>query len=393
MDLSELEIREMRPEELDECLVFRNSIFTFVGPEHYQAMGNTAALARRGGELVGFIPLQFRDFLVSPGLAVPVVFENAVGVHESVRSTGIGTAMLECAAGFMRDRVDALFVYRGGERTNGYRFYRRTGHGDLYYEHWLTREIAPASAGPTGVECAPASQAVTLERELLGLFERSHRGFAGYWRRGPGYFAKVLASHVYKNDSWRLFTARSGGELVGYAMVNPECKRRGWPTIYDIAANDDAALGRLLSAIDDEYRPSRKLIAIPSTPEHPIYRRLLAAGFRFDHDDAYVMARILNADRIFARRAAGSPLLADLELTAVTPHRDVVVNKPPNPKHRATLHLKESSLSRLLLSRLDLAQALRMNTVRLSPLPEDVFVALEGVFGFTPWVSFAGDYV
>ena len=84
-----LNIYEYRPEEQEECLAFRNSIFTPVEPDQWLAMNCTGVVARDEDEIAGFIPLQFRDQLIRPGLTVPVVYENAVGVAESRRSTGI----------------------------------------------------------------------------------------------------------------------------------------------------------------------------------------------------------------------------------------------------------------------------------------------------------------
>jgi len=397
MDLNELEIREARQEEIDDCLRFRNTIFTPVSREQYEAMGNTAAVGRRGGEIWGFIPLQFRDLLISPGMTVPVVFENAVGVHESARGTGIGSAMIECAAGFIRDRVDALCVYRGGERTNGYRFYRRTHHGDLYYEQWLSWELSAAGTGKAGsgsdaVMSAPAAEAMRHEADLLRIFDLCYAGYGGSWKRRPGFFRTALASHVYGNGDWRLFTTRTGNVLEGYAIVNPLCPRHDCPNIYDLAVGSDGALASLLAGIAAEYRAAYPRVGTAFPPEHPLYRRLLASGFTFAGDNTYAMARILNADRIFARRAAGSTLLEDLALTAVTPLRDVAINSPASPQHRATLFLKESLLSRLMLARLDLTQALRMNLVRMSPLPPEVESALAAIFTFTPWVCSGIDY-
>ena len=45
--------------------------------------------------------------------------------------------MIEHAVQALEHDVDALFVYRGGEQTAAYRFYRKTNHGDVYYTDYM----------------------------------------------------------------------------------------------------------------------------------------------------------------------------------------------------------------------------------------------------------------
>ena len=108
MALEDLICRECRPEDTADVLQVRNAIFPPITEEdwdqYYPQM--TAVLAYLGDEPVGAIPLDEREFLLAPGLSVPVAFENAVGVKEEYRSRGIGTAMIEVAGEFMADRCD-----------------------------------------------------------------------------------------------------------------------------------------------------------------------------------------------------------------------------------------------------------------------------------------------
>ena len=163
---------ELEENEIEKALSFRNSIFSPVNEEQWRAMNCTAAMARHGEELVGCIPLQFRRQILRPGVHIPVVYENAVGVSEKCRSQGVGTKMLDSAAGFIADRADALMVLRGGERDIGYRFYRKTGHSDLLHsvEYNLPAEenIKPSYS----VESVDRAEWLRLEPELLSLFER-----------------------------------------------------------------------------------------------------------------------------------------------------------------------------------------------------------------------------
>ena len=127
--------RECRPEDTADVLEVRNPIFGPLSEENWDRYWPrmTAALAYLDGEPVGAIPLDQRDFVVAPQVSVPVAFENAVGVKEEYRGRGIGAAIIQAAREFMADRCDLLMVYRGAERTAGYRFYHKSGHRDLLY--------------------------------------------------------------------------------------------------------------------------------------------------------------------------------------------------------------------------------------------------------------------
>ena len=135
MAVEGLSCREYQPGDTADILEVRNAIFPPLTEEEWDRYcpGNTASLAYRVGEPVGAIPLDQREFVLAPGLTVPVAFEHGVGVKEEYRSQGIGTAMIEAAREFMADRCDLLMVYRGMERSPGYRFYIKSGHWDLLY--------------------------------------------------------------------------------------------------------------------------------------------------------------------------------------------------------------------------------------------------------------------
>ena len=185
-----MRIYEHVPEEIDETLPFRNAIFGHVSQDHWVAMNCTAVVARDGERLVGFIPLQFREQCLNAQVAIPVVYENAVGVAPDMRGRGIGTQMMDEAARFISDRVDALMVVRGGERSNGYRFYRKTGHGDVMYARRYT--LAPAQAAEVGADAPQQGIAIldrepwlAMEPELLALYERQYGRFGGGQRRNP----------------------------------------------------------------------------------------------------------------------------------------------------------------------------------------------------------------
>ena len=391
MNKAGCEIRMVRRGEIGEMLTFRNAGFWPVSREQWEAMGCVAVVVRKGEKLCGAIPLQFREHMINGRVSVPVVFENAVQVDKKMRSKGIGGAMLDEAERVLRNRIDAFCVYRGGERSDGYRFYRKAQHGDLYYVCWLRLERPKGENN--GVEMLQAQEAVALERGLLAEFKRCYGGFGGYWRREKGYFEKILASHVYRSEDWRLFVQRRLKQVLGYAMVHGQDPMSEGFGIYDFAASTGAGQRALLGKIEWAARREKKRVAMLANREHPVFAPLLGRGYEATEYTPFTMGRIVRADRIFARLAGRSRLREELYLGAATPHRDVVLNRPARPKYWATLHLKESMLTRLLFCRLDMGNALRTNLIRLSPVPRGVETALGKVFEFCPWVYFGMDYV
>ena len=102
-----------------------------------------------------------------------------------------------------------------------------------------------------------------------------------------------------------------------------------------------------MNTIEHAARHEKLPVTMPCSTEHPLWPVFCARGYVPLRNEPYIRARILRPDRIFARPAHGLPLLDELRLSAVTPHRDVVINDPPGPRHSAMLFLKESQLGRL----------------------------------------------
>jgi len=392
----DLRIYEYDPDEIDEVLPFRNAIFGNIGRAQWEAMNCTAAVARDGEELVGFIPLQYREQCLRPGLTVPVVYENAVGVAEGRRGEGIGSRMMNAAAGFIRDRADALFVIRGGERSEGYRFYRKTGHGDLSYMSFynLPPEAHWPAAEEAGIEVLDRDRWLELEPQLLALYERHYGRFGGGWQRAPGYWRTILDAHVYRDRKWWLIVLGAGPERVrGYLVASYGL----WDAspdlvVYEVVGEDDAAVAALLR--DARARANGERFRVPYVSlANPVRSLLREMGFEESESSPHIMARILRPDRMFERLAAGSNLLDTLALTVSTPHRALAVNTPPDPRYTVRLEMKESLLSRLFCCRLDLEAALETEMVRSNGRDLALKRELCEVFAFADWVQWFTDYV
>jgi GNAT superfamily N-acetyltransferase len=391
-----VKIYEYVPQEIDELLSLRNAIFGRVSKEHWGAMNCTGVVARKDDQLVGFIPLQYREQFLNARVAIPVVYENAVGIAEGMRGQGIGTRMLDEAARFISDRADALMVIREEERSEGYRFYRKTGHGDLMYACWynLPPEIAWPPVDTTGISVLDRVHWVALEPQLLALYERQYGRFGGGQRRTPGYWKMILDGHVFRERKWWLVSLTShAGHLAGYLVAT----RGLWSSledvfVYEVVGEDDGAVERLVRYAHGFSANERFGVPLVSLA-NPVRALLRRMGFVEGESTPHVMARILRPDRIFGRLADGSDLLHTLSLTVVTPHRTLVVNEPPESKYAVRLETKESVLSRLFCCRLDLEAALDMELVRWRDPDPGLRLELSQVFAFAEWVQWFTDFV
>ena len=391
-----MRIYEYDEREIDELLPFRNAIFGHVSRDHWFAMNNTGVVAREDGELAGFIPLQYRQQKLNARVTIPVVYENAVGVAEGRRGQGIGTAMIDEAARFMSDRVDALMVVRGGERSDGYRFYRKSGHSDLMYACWYTLEpeVEWDTTDGCSISVVDRERWLALEPQLLALHERQYGRFGGGQRREPGYWGTILDGHVYCEHPWWLVTlAGEAGGLAGYLVAGQGVwAARERVYVFEVVGREDGDVERLLRyarRFSTDGQLNVPLVSL-SNPVRPLLRRM---DFAEGESTSQVMARILRPDRIFSRLAEGSGLLDTLALTVATPHRTLEVNDPPGCKYEVRLETKESMFARLLCCRLDLDAALDMELVRWRDPDPGLRRELARAFAPCEWVQWYTDYV
>jgi len=391
-----MDLYEHVPDEIDEVLSLRNQIFGHISLDHWQAMGCTAVVARDAGHVVGFIPLQFREQCLRPGVTIPVVYENAVGVAEARRGQGLGTQMMDVAAGFISDRVDAMMVIRSGERSPGYRFYRKTGHGDVSYmrNYVLSSESPLPPANVSGIRVVSREQWMAMEARLLSCYEARYGRFGGARKRRPGYWRTILDGHVYRERPWSLVVMESEPDrLAGYMVA----VRGLWANtdevyIYEVVGEDDHVVEQLVR-FARSLSASGGVIGHDLSLANPVCALFKRLGFEERDTSPHLMARILCPDRIFGRLAAGSDLLETLSLTVNTPHRSIVVNDPETPSYRVIVQTKESLLSRLFLCRLNLEAAVEMEMVRWNVDDRGLARALCDTFAFADWVQWFTDYV
>ena len=391
-----MRIYEYHDQEMDELLAFRNAIFTPVTVAQWQAMDCTGIVARKADQLVGFIPLQYRQQRLNARISVPVVYENAVGVVEGRRGQGIGTKMMDAGAEFISDRADLMLVVRGGERSQGYRFYRKSGHSDLMYAcyYHLDPQIDWPVAHDASIAVVEREQWLELEPQLLGLYQRQYGLYGGGRLRESGYWRQVLEGHVFAGSKrWLALCTGGDGQVVGYLMAAQGL----WSSeravcVYEVLGENWEVVERLLRygrrfAGDEQY-----VIPLVSLA-NPVRSLLRRMGFTESESGPHVMARLLRPDRIWQRLALESGLLDVLSLTVVTPHRTLAVSDPPDPHYHVQLETKENFLARLFCCRLDLDAALDMELVRWRNSDPGLRRELCSILAPCDWVQWFTDYV
>jgi len=391
-----MRIYEYDPREADELLAFRNAIFTPVTRAQWQAMDCTGIVARDADQLVGFIPLQFRLQSLNAQVSVPVVYENAVGVMEGRRGEGIGSQMMDAGAVFIDDRADLMLVIRGGERSQGYRFYRKSGHSDLSYASWyhLEPEVGWSTEDETGFSVLPREEWLSLEPQLLSLYRRHYGLYGGGRQRDPGYWRQFLDGHVFAaSKRWLVTLHDEGGALLGYLVaVQGQRHAGGAVRVYEVVGEGETSVERLLRFGRRFAGEGQYVVPLVSlaNPIRPLLRRM---GFAEGESEPHVMARLLRPDRLWQRLSQGSGLADVLSLTVVTPHRTMEVNRPPDAHYAVRLETKEHFAARLFCCRLDLDAALDMELVRWQNADSGLRRELCRIFAPCDWVQWYTDYV
>lgn len=394
--MSEITAREMSPRELSETLAVRNTIFPAITEDDWHGYREqTASIALRDGAIVGAIPLSFRRFLIRPGQAITTTFENAVGVKEELRGQGVGTKIIDAAAEFLADRCDALMVYRSAERSAAYRFYRKTGHEDLHYIQ--SYALAEPKRGKSLVTVGDLDRFLAAEEEVAPIFAGAYAGYAGFPTREPGYWKWAMSSHIWKSlpTEFAMLQLRYEGRLVGYALLGIRHTR--WIDnryhIYEMAveSNEHVLAEEILAGAEDYAAERGKGLSMTACRWHPYYPLLKDHGFEADSRCMITMGKPLNPSGMLHSMLAYKPGTSEMTLKIWTPERDFVV-ETGNGRRKLVLEMKDETLVRLIMGRVDLRSAIRLE--QITAVGDDSAVeALAEALPFTPWVYHEIDYV
>lgn len=395
-----IEFREYRDEDAQGFLRLHDSRWRAIPPEFWRQWSGrpevTASMALLDGEVVGQIPYHIREFVLRPGLAVPVAQEYSVIVAEEMRGRGIGSRLVAEAERFLADRCPVMMVYRGGERTPGYRFYQRTGHYDVaYHRLWVLGEGTPGE--PPQVHCAEVDTLLAREAEVLEVFRSAYGSRGGFPRRRPGYYREALGSVIYCEapGEFRFLYLEEAGKLIGYLLCL-ETEGKG-ARVLEVATRDGGLEPAevLLRGAAGRARALGIPISVRKPDESVYAEALRRAGFvqvPRGEGSMMTMAHVFDPAGLARRVLAVTGGALAVEVVVWTPAREAVLNPNQGRSRRVILEMKEHDLARLLLCRLDLLEAVREERVTVVGTREDA-EAVAQAFPFSPWDYQDLDYI
>jgi len=388
--------REATPDDVHDLLKVRNAIFPPLTPEQWFADPTmTCSMAYLHGEPVGAIPLSVRDFRLAPGVCVQAAFENAVGTREDMRGKGVGTAVINAAREFLLGRCDDLMVYRGAERSDGYRFYVKSGHQDLLYLRPMVRSEPQRHESDTAVEGLP--EIVAGQAEMLGCFDATYGAFGGFPRRHETYWEQQLRSPIYLVLPQQTFLIRhpATGPLSAYALAGRRNReeQRDHLSIMEVAGHTEAGIEQVLLGLDDLAAREGVSIRTLTSAEDPLQPALRRLGYVEHLRVTMVMGQPLAPSDLFAKACADLSVLEDLKIDFWAPFADGTLYEGLNASREVTLEGKDEVLYRLLNRRLDVRAAVRTEWLTIRNGTPDIVDRFAAAFPYTPWVYHHLDYI
>ena len=337
------------------------------------------------------IPFVVRDFEIAPGSAIRAAMANAVGVAEGHRGAGIGSRMMEAAREFLPRWADATFVYTATEAGGPqYRFYRRCGYRDLLYPRRMRRPAGRREpATDRGAALQTLEAALDEEEELLRVHRACFAGYGGGPPRVPGYWARAFASQIFAAERYEEFAAATVSAAAGLEAYALAGLRHGDALVLEWAAVGEPAADRLWAAVERLARrwDARETAVYAQELTGPCPGALARAGFARDPRDAVLCGQVLRPQEAFAARRPARTVPA---IAIWTPRRELRLG---SGEPDVMLEMKEATLHRLLLARVDLGRLVRSQhvTVRLGEL--DAVETISRALAPAPWVYHHLDYV
>lgn len=392
-----LRIVECTPGVAEDALAVRNAIFPPLTLDQWLATKTmTGAVAYLGDDPVGCIPMDQRDFLAAPDTPIRVIFENAVGTREDMRSKGIGTAMIDAAGEFLSDRIDVMMVYRGGERTDGYRFYEKSGHRDLIYLRGMTWREASGRTQGVGVG-GPAEMAEDAD-EIHAAFAATYGELAGFPPRSAGYQHAQLDHQIYtvipQDTVYLRYPDR--GELEAYCILAGHTEGKpDRPMMVDEMASrtGDEAMRKVLSAVGAEAASRERAVTRHSSHDDPFRPLAREVGFREDLRSTMIMARIVRPQALFEKTCVDAGLVEDLKINVWTPSQDYVLHEGPEARVEITIEGKDAEITRMLCRRLDVQRAVDHDIISIRNGTPEIAERLGSALPFARWVYHHIDYL
>lgn len=388
--------REATPEDVHDVLKVRNAIFPPLTPEQWFADPTmTCSLAYLDGEPVGAIPLSVRDFRLAPDVTVKAAFENAVGTREDMRSKGVGTAVIGAAREFLAGRCDELMVYRGAERSQGYRFYERSGHRDVLYLRPMT--LAETRQREADVAFGGLGDIHVAQSDLLRCFTATYGHCGGFPERHESYWQGQLASQIYEVIPQEFFLVRTPakGEMAAYVIASlaTEADADRPMSILEVAGTSEESIEQALLGAETLASERGRPLSIRGSSDHPLVPLLRRIGYVEGIRFTMIMAQPLDPADLFGKVCRDMGMLADLKVDFWAPFADGTLHEGPEARHEITLEGKDEVIYRLLNRRLDIRAAVATEWLTVRNGTPDITERLAEALPYAPWVYHEIDYV
>lgn len=367
--------REMNPEELDVVLVIRNEIFAPITEEMWNREEKaTASLAFIGDEAVGAIPLFLREFIIAPGVTITAAFENAVGTKAGYRGRGIGSTMINSAKEFLKGKADALFVYRGDERSTGYNFYRKQGHIDLHYTRQYICTNYKGKVDNRVIVSTGIDEIANNEDRLLRIFQDNYGNYGGFPIRHKGYYEKALNAPYYLSRPFNYYFFRliEEGNITAYLIAAKSQRSQDningeFVNILEMATiNRDSDRIETVLQSASVFANENKLGTLRAIigDKHPFREALYRTGFEAKGRGMQVMALSFDSKSLFEKLWKHKFNMPGIELKVWTLEQEFIMLEAQGDKAKSiTLEMKEEVLTRWLLGRIDFRARVNEGTI------------------------------
>jgi GNAT superfamily N-acetyltransferase len=386
-----VEYRAYHPDDsVEACAVLNRAFpkiqFTHDAWEEVAAKDFAAPIALLDGRIVGAIPMKRRVYRIAPGCDVAAWVQYRVGVAPELQRRGIGSGMQAAIKGFLHSRGDILLINTCGQGTPQYRFYRRNGFYDVACpQHFEVRPIVDGSTSD-GFHRVSEEDFYANRASWIDLFENCYDEVGGY----------PLRTGAYPFDHLSLLHRRSGSSSAAYATIGPPDRPAGYVifveggsaiNVQELAVRDDdeALTRQLLDALRSHGRPVSLPASRGTTLWHILHEPSLSESVRVERTRP-IIVHILNVETTADRVWRQVPRLDNVTVKVRTNVRDAILRPTPSGSREITLELHEATLSRLLMRRIDLVQAVAEERIAVTGADQADIDALADALPPCPWV-------
>ena len=380
--------------------------------EAMEARNHVTYLAQDDGRIVGAIPFTLRDLAIAPEVTVPAAFAHIVCIDADYRGRGVGSGLMAWSFQQLAAFSDVACVYTGGEGHAPYRFYERNGYYDLLYAYRYDGQPDP-QADMHGLQFLPTRETKVLESKLLRCFKSCYPQQAGFPRREVGYWHQALQSVIFQQGPVLLgwLVLAQNGHIEGYALLASENSLLKILELATLDAEAEPAHRLLQGASRMASEKGLERVSVYCSVKDPLAKLLDQQGWRRGNREVRVdpghpedpdpwerhrilAGRVLDFERLLDRSWPAGDNQGQLSLRVWTPETGPLVLRSSGSRDpTVNLEMKEETLHRLLLHRLDLHQSIQAECITVQSGTKADIETVARIFSPCPWVYFELDYI